>query len=65
MLFIYLIYVLSQFVFLIRETIPEEDQNEIFNEVYEKLNEMEITRRKQKHKRLFVKPKKLDKFTNV
>ncbi|XP_011860642.1 PREDICTED: 39S ribosomal protein L19, mitochondrial-like [Vollenhovia emeryi] len=41
-----------------RKTIPEEDQNEIFNEVYTKLHEMEITRRRQKHKRAFVRPQK-------
>ncbi|XP_071641497.1 large ribosomal subunit protein bL19m [Temnothorax longispinosus] len=41
-----------------RETIPEEDQNEIFNEVYTKLHEMEVTRRRQKHKRAFTRPKK-------
>ncbi|KAL0115456.1 hypothetical protein PUN28_010766 [Cardiocondyla obscurior] len=41
-----------------RETIPQEDQNEIFNEVYAKLHEMEIARRRQKHKRVFVRPKK-------
>ncbi|XP_012530399.1 39S ribosomal protein L19, mitochondrial [Monomorium pharaonis] len=41
-----------------RETIPEEDQNEIFNEVYTKLHEMEITKRRQQHKRAFVRPKK-------
>jgi len=48
----------SQFVFSLRETIPEEDQNEIFSEVYPKLHEMEIIGRKQKHKRIFIKPKK-------
>ncbi|XP_011637360.1 39S ribosomal protein L19, mitochondrial [Pogonomyrmex barbatus] len=41
-----------------RETIPEEDQNKIFSEVYTKLHEMEIVRRRQKHKRIFVRPQK-------
>lgn len=41
-----------------RETIPEEEQNEIYNEVYTKLHEMEITKRRQKQKRTFVRPKK-------
>ncbi|KYQ48879.1 39S ribosomal protein L19, mitochondrial [Trachymyrmex zeteki] len=41
-----------------RETIPEEDQNEIFNEVHTKLHEVEITRHRQKHKRAFVRPQK-------
>ncbi|XP_011684487.1 PREDICTED: 39S ribosomal protein L19, mitochondrial isoform X1 [Wasmannia auropunctata] len=41
-----------------RETIPVEDQNEIFNEVYTKLHEMEVTKRRQKHKRAFTRPLK-------
>ncbi|XP_032663866.1 39S ribosomal protein L19, mitochondrial [Odontomachus brunneus] len=41
-----------------RLTIPEEEQNEIFNEVYTKLHEFEVTRRRQKHKQSFVRPKK-------
>jgi len=41
-----------------RATIPREDQNDIFDEVYTKLHEMEITRRRQKHKRTFVRPQK-------
>ncbi|KYN00457.1 PREDICTED: 39S ribosomal protein L19, mitochondrial [Cyphomyrmex costatus] len=41
-----------------RETIPEEDQNEIFNEVHTKLHVMEIAGRRQKHKRTFVRPQK-------
>lgn len=44
--------------YLSRETIPEEDQNEIFDEVYTKLHELEITRRREKHKHSFVRPKK-------
>lgn len=43
----------------IRSTIPEEEQNEIFNEIYTKLHELEITRHRQKHKRVFVRPKKV------
>ncbi|XP_070158952.1 large ribosomal subunit protein bL19m [Polyergus mexicanus] len=41
-----------------RETIPEEEQNQIFNEVYTKLHEMEVTKRRLKHKRTFVRPLK-------
>lgn len=41
-----------------RETIPEEEQNKIFNEVYTKLHEMEITKRRQKHKHTFRRPQK-------
>ncbi|KAL6426399.1 hypothetical protein ACFW04_009115 [Cataglyphis niger] len=41
-----------------RETIPEEDQSEIFNEVYTKLHEMEVTKRRLKHKHTFVRPQK-------
>ncbi|XP_011158807.1 39S ribosomal protein L19, mitochondrial [Solenopsis invicta] len=41
-----------------RETIPEEDQNEIFNEVYAKLYEIEVTKQRQKHKKPFIRPKK-------
>lgn len=45
-------------MFLFRETIPEEDQNEIFNEMYTKLHEIEITKRREKHKRAHVRPQK-------
>ncbi|XP_011350821.1 39S ribosomal protein L19, mitochondrial isoform X2 [Ooceraea biroi] len=41
-----------------RETIPEEDQNEIFSEVYTQLRDLEIANRRQKHKRPFIRPKK-------
>ena len=41
-----------------RETIPEEEQSEIFNEVHTKLHEMEVTKRRQKYKRTFVRPQK-------
>lgn len=41
-----------------RETIPEEEQKEIFDEVHTKLHELEIVRRREKHKHAFVRPKK-------
>ncbi|KAK2582592.1 hypothetical protein KPH14_004880 [Odynerus spinipes] len=41
-----------------RETIPEEEQKEIFAEIYSNLRELEIVRHKQKHARSFVRPKK-------
>lgn len=41
-----------------RATIPEEEQHEIFGEVHTKLHELEITRRRQKHKRAFTRPQK-------
>lgn len=41
-----------------RATIPEEEQIEIFSEVYSELHDMEISRRKLKKRRTFVKPKK-------
>ncbi|XP_020285687.1 39S ribosomal protein L19, mitochondrial [Pseudomyrmex gracilis] len=41
-----------------RETIPLEEQDEIFSEVYEKLRKLEISQYKQRHKRTFVRPKK-------
>ncbi|KAJ9595120.1 hypothetical protein L9F63_013595 [Diploptera punctata] len=41
-----------------RASIPEEEQNEIFTEVYSQLHQLEMTRRKLKRKRTFVKPKK-------
>ncbi|XP_063242854.1 large ribosomal subunit protein bL19m [Bacillus rossius redtenbacheri] len=41
-----------------RATIPEEEQSEIFSEVYSELHQLEIERRKQKRKKQFVKPKK-------
>lgn len=42
-----------------RVTIPEEEQNEIYSEVYSQLHQLEILRRKTKRKKSFVKPKKL------
>uniref|UniRef100_A0A1B6MM76 Large ribosomal subunit protein bL19m n=1 Tax=Graphocephala atropunctata TaxID=36148 RepID=A0A1B6MM76_9HEMI len=41
-----------------RSTIPEEEQNEIFAEVYSELHKQELSRKKMKKKREFVKPKK-------
>ncbi|KAK5644242.1 hypothetical protein RI129_008087 [Pyrocoelia pectoralis] len=40
-------------------TIPEEEQNEIFSEIHEQLQQLELTRKKLKRKRSFVKPFKL------
>lgn len=42
-----------------RATIPEEEQQEIYSEVYSKLHQLELTRKKMKRKRTFIKPKKL------
>lgn len=42
-----------------RSTIPEEEQNEIYAEVYSQLHELELSRKKAKRKRTFVKPSKL------
>ncbi|KAK0167863.1 hypothetical protein PV327_001718 [Microctonus hyperodae] len=41
-----------------RETIPEEEQQMIYSEVYSKLHSMEISRKKLKRKRSFVRPTK-------
>lgn len=41
-----------------RKTIPEEEQKEIFAEVYSELHEVEVMRKKLKRKRVFVKPNK-------
>ncbi|KAK9498704.1 hypothetical protein O3M35_003279 [Rhynocoris fuscipes] len=41
-----------------RSTIPEEEQKEIFAEVSSELHKLDITRKKLKRKRTFVKPKK-------
>lgn len=41
-----------------RETIPMEEQQEIFSEVYNKLMSLEVTRQQMKLKRTFVRPKK-------
>ncbi|XP_075213180.1 large ribosomal subunit protein bL19m-like [Lycorma delicatula] len=41
-----------------RLTIPEEEQNEIFAEVYSELHQLELLRKKIKRKRMFVKPVK-------
>lgn len=42
-----------------RKTIPEEEQKEIYAEVYSQLHQLELTRKKMKRKRTFVKPTKL------
>ncbi|KAG4069532.1 hypothetical protein HA402_006898 [Bradysia odoriphaga] len=42
-----------------RKTIPEEEQQEIYAEVYSKLHQLEIQRRKIRRSRTFVKPTKL------
>lgn len=41
-----------------RRTIPDEEQKEIFAEVYSELHNLELRRQKMKTKRTFVKPKK-------
>ncbi|GLG96212.1 39S ribosomal protein L19, mitochondrial [Gryllus bimaculatus] len=41
-----------------RATIPEEEQAEIFSEVYSELHNMEIARKKLKKRKTFIKPKK-------
>ncbi|XP_061392465.1 large ribosomal subunit protein bL19m [Musca vetustissima] len=42
-----------------RSTIPEEEQKEIYAEVYSQLHQMELQRKRNKRKRSFVKPTKL------
>lgn len=42
-----------------RKTIPEEEQQEIYADVYSQLHQLEMQRRKIKRSRSFVKPKKL------
>lgn len=42
-----------------RRTIPQEEQQEIYAEVYSQLHSLELQRRKMKRKRAFVKPTKL------
>ncbi|XP_050429040.1 39S ribosomal protein L19, mitochondrial [Adelges cooleyi] len=41
-----------------RKTIPEEEQKEIFAEVYSELHEVEVMRKKMKRKKVFIKPTK-------
>lgn len=41
-----------------RKTIPEEEQKEIFAEVYSELHEVEVMRKKLKRKKVFIKPPK-------
>lgn len=47
------------FCFFFRKTIPEEEQNEIFSEIQIQLQKLEVTRKKLKRKRTFIKPSKL------
>lgn len=42
-----------------RASIPNEEQQEIYSEVYSQLNQLEMQRKKMKRKRAFVKPTKL------
>ncbi|XP_031831449.1 mitochondrial ribosomal protein L19 [Nomia melanderi] len=42
-----------------RETIPEEEQKEIFTELYTELSQLEVKKRIDKRKRQFVRPKKM------
>jgi len=42
-----------------RESIPAEEQEEIFAEVYPQLRQLEVMRKKMKRRRTFVKPKKM------
>lgn len=42
-----------------RATIPEEEQKEIYTEVYSHLHELELQRKKMRRKRSFLKPSKL------
>ncbi|XP_055635363.1 39S ribosomal protein L19, mitochondrial [Toxorhynchites rutilus septentrionalis] len=42
-----------------RRTIPDEEQKEIFAEVYSQLHQLELSHKKMKRKRTFVKPTKL------
>ncbi|XP_058453060.1 large ribosomal subunit protein bL19m [Malaya genurostris] len=42
-----------------RRTIPEEEQKQVFTEVYSQLHQLELARKKMKKKRTFVKPTKL------
>lgn len=42
-----------------RATIPEEEQQEILAEVHSQMHQLEVSRKKQKRKRTFVKPQKL------
>jgi large subunit ribosomal protein L19 len=44
--------------FLSRESIPAEEQEAIFAEVYSQLQQLEITK-KMKRKRTFVRPKRI------
>lgn len=53
-------FIISVFFFYnFRSTIPEEEMNEIFSEIYTDLQELDVQRKKLKRKRTFVKPTKL------
>jgi large subunit ribosomal protein L19 len=45
--------------FLCRASIPAEEQEEIFVEVYSQLQQLEVMRKKMKRRRTFVRPKKM------
>nr|AGM32500.1 39S ribosomal protein L19 [Coptotermes formosanus] len=42
-----------------RASIPAEEQEEIFVEVYSQLQQLEVMRKKMKRRRTFVRPKKM------
>lgn len=44
--------------FIFSQTIPEEEQKEIFSEIFSELNQLQIVRQKQKRARVFTRPKK-------
>lgn len=55
----YISYCLYLYILLCyRATIPEEEQKEIFAEVYSQLHQQELSKKKSKRIRTFVKPKK-------
>lgn len=42
---------------LFRKTIPEEEQSEIWGEVYNQLHQLQLARKKMSRKRTFTSPK--------
>lgn len=55
-----IIYVtFGKFIFIYSRTIPEEEQSEIYTEIYSQLHDLELKRKKMKRKRTFIKPIKL------
>jgi len=44
---------------LCRASIPAEEQEEIFAEVYPQLQQLEVMRKKMKRRRTFIRPKKM------